>query len=382
LDASNSQDQRQHPDPDSLQQETERKSSKNASVTSSFDMFKRLNGDLSVSFSNSESKYKLRGRRNSRSSSADLAASATILPWRGATINLGGQRETSRDEYITSDTANNLHKSLSLKMSQNLGAKTDLSLTALSDLTSVFYDNKQANPTDRDHLNNRISLDASFRPYANVTTRFGSEFSEEQSIYVRPEQSANNRRATRYRVSGSYDVKTLYDIGITQTYDIGAVYTLYTYAKSNNSLVRNSNISTTFRIPVAPGLGLNLDHAYKFQDQGSYSERGREKGYSRSAENVSNAFAIGLNYRMFRRLNLTVRQSYYLQTNWNYENGKKVLYYNTQSTELSGRVGFKYDFTDRTKFSFSLEQDRNEGNRVGAAFRKYWNVELEASHVF
>jgi len=382
VDASNNEDQRQHPDPVEKRQETERKSSKNASVTSTFDMWKRLTWDMAVTLASSDNRYDIRSVSNSKTSGADLTVSAKLLPWRSGTVSIGGEREATRDKYVTSDSGNSLRKSLSFKLSQGLGPKADLGLSAISDFTSVAYDDKKANPRDRDRLSNRVALDASYTPYANVTTRLGSEFSEERAVYLRAEESANNRTTTKYRVYGRYDLTTRYALVISQNYDIGAVYTIYRYSGGNNSLVRNSNVSTSFRVPVTPALGLNLEHTYRYQDQGSYREEGSKGKYGLSAANESNTLRIGLRYGFVKGLNLNIGQAYYLQTNWSYKNGEKQLDYETRSTDISGRIGFKRNFGPRTNLSASIEHNRNEGSRVSAAFRKYWNFEFEASHTF
>jgi hypothetical protein len=381
VDLSDGDDQRQHPDPERTGQETESKSSRTASVTSSFSMIKRLTWDMAVRFNRSENTYKLREKSNNKTSGATLNGNAKITAWRGATINLTGSREVSRDEYRSADTGDNVHKSLTAKLTQDLGSKAGLTLSAISDLTRVAYDNKDANPKDRDRLSNRISLDLNYDPYDNVKTRLGGEYSQEQSIYVKAAASANNKTGTRYRVTGSYDLETVRDIKVSQAYEIGAVYSEYEFDEENNSLIRNSNISTGFRVPVTPRVALDIDHTYRYQDQGSYSERGGKGSYGRSAGNQSNTLTIGTAYTI-RKVRLSMRQAYYFQDNWDFEAGKKVFKSGNRSVEISGRVGFKYSFKDRTDFTFSVEQTRKEGTNVGAANKRYWNMELEASHVF
>ena len=381
MDASETMDQRQHPDPEQKAQETERKSSKSASVTSSIGIIPRLTWDMGVSLDNYENRYVIRSKSNSKSRSAKLDGSGTLKAWRGAQFNFGGSRSESRDEYQTADTGNTLQKSLSLRVSQDLGTKADLNLTALSDLISVFYDDKASNPRDRDRLSNRVSMDLGYVPYADITTHFGGEYSEERSIFTEAASSANNRNTTRYRVTGSYDIKAFRGIKITQTYDIGAVYNLYQFDSNSNSLVRNSNVTTRFAIPVAREVGLDVSHTYRYQDQGGYREVGGSHLYSRAAGSETNTFALGTSYGI-KGFRFTFRQSYYRLNSWNYEAGKKVFNAGSWSVDLSGRVGFKYEFKERTRVSFSIERNRLEGSNVGEAYKRYWNIELEASHVF
>jgi hypothetical protein len=382
VDASSNQDRRQHPDPATRSQETESKSSTTASINSSFDMLKRITWDLGVKFADTEGRYVVRNKSNSKTQSADLTASTKVLPWRGANVSLGGEREISRERFATPDTDRNLHKSLNFKLAQNLGSKADMEFTALSDLISVFYDSTDANPRDRDRLSNRVAVDVKYRPFTWATTALGSEVSGDRTIYVKPQQSANNRNATRYRVYGNYNLTTWYDISIIQNYDIGATYTLYQYVPSNGSLIRNSNINTSFRIPVAPELNLNLDHTYKLQDQGSYVRQGHKRLYGRTAQSVSNSFAITMNYTLMRRLNLIIRQAYYLQSTWAYTGSRKYLRSSIETSEISGRLGFKHQIGERSRISCSVERSWNEGSAISAAFRRYWNLEIEASHVF
>lgn len=395
-DASEGTDRRQHPEQKAgekegeteWEQETERKVTRSASLTSSFEFMKRLTWEMGIGFNSNDNKYEVRKTINSRSKSADLRGSAKITAWRGATLNVGGTREISRDIYepdsssVTGgETGENLHKSLSLKLAQEMGPKASLNLTAISDLTSVAYDDKDTNPKDRDRLSNRVSADVSYKPRNNIKTRFGAEYSEEQSVYVKAASSANNRTQTRYRVTGSYDVKTYHKIDLTQTYEIGAVYSVYQFDESDNFLVRNSNISTRLRVPVSLGIQVDVDHTYRYQDQGGYRESGKNKYYGRSGGSESNTFAVGTGYNI-RRIQFSLRQAYSVQDTWDYKDDKKVFKSGNWSVEITGRIGFKYEFKERTKFSFAVEENRKEGSNVGEALKHYWNIELEGSHVF
>jgi len=305
-----------------------------------------------------------------------------VQAWRGAVFNIGGSRDVSRSEYVTSEAGDDIHKTLSLKLSQDLGPLAGLSLTALSDMVSVFYDDKQANPKDRDMLSNRVNLNVNYKPLGVISTRLGGQYSVEKSVYVRSESSANNRTTRKYVVSGGYDFETIYRIQVKQDYDIGAVYTFYHYGESRNTLVRNSNVQTQFRIPVAKRINLRLNHNYKFQDQGSYREETNQRLYGKSGERESHVLTIGLSYNIIKSLGVIINQTYFEQRNWKYVEGKKELDYETKSTEITGRLRFEYKFGERSRVALSVEQRRKEGDRVGEAFRKYRNIEFEASHVF
>jgi hypothetical protein len=382
LDASRSDQRRQHPDPREKKQETEGRSSRRAAASSAFDLFDRLTWDVSVSFSESNTEFVLQDTRGSKITGASLNASAKLLPWRGATLNLGGKRDVNRNDYQTVETGDDVQKSVSLKLTQDLGQRADLNVTALSDMVSVFYDDKDENPKDRDRLNNRISLDIGYKPLGSVSTRLGGEFSEENLVYVKAASSANNRTTRKYIVSGNYRLSTVRSIEITQNYNISAVYTYYHFGESKNTLVRDSNVQTRFQVPVTGGLKLSLNHNYKFRDQGSYREEGSRRLYGKAAEKETQLFNIGCNYSLGKLFRIVVRQVYTLQRSWEYPEGEKVLDYETTTTEISGRVGFDYKFGDNTKISLTVEQNRKEGSRVGEAFKSYRNIEFEASHVF
>jgi hypothetical protein len=381
FDASEGESQRQHPDPDQKEQETEKKHNKNAVLTSSFSGLTWLTGDLAVVLDDSRSEYVIRSRSNRRTTAAQLKGNARISGWRGATVTLGGAHDVSRDVFTSADTGDDTHRSLNFKLAQNLGPKADASLTAISDLTRVAYDDKAANPKDRDRLSNRILLDLTYNPTSNVSTRLGGEYGNEQAIYVKAASSANNRATTRYRVTGTYDVNTFHNIAIEQTYEIGAVYSLYEFDEANNALVRNSNVSTSFDVPVIPGVKLRIDHAYRYQDQGSYEEDSRGGHYGRSAASESNTLSLASGF-IIKKIRLYVTQSYYAQDNWTYKDGKKVFKPKVWSTDISGRASISYRYMERTIFSFSLERSLKEGTNVPKAAKEFWNIELEASHVF
>ncbi len=382
LDASQNDYQKQHPDPKENAQETEKGSGRSASVSSSFNLWEKVTWDLSVSFDETRKTYKLNTSRNSFVRNSDLQGSARIMPWKGATLNVGGERKISRGEYETQETGNDIHKSLTLKLTQDLGPKANLSITALSDLVSISYDDKVANPKDRDRQSNRISFNLDYNPLKKITTKFGGEYSVDQSVYIKASSSANNRTTRKYRVSGSYKISTFKKITVIQDYDISAVYTFYHFAESKNSLVRNSNVKTRLNFPITQRLKITLSHTYKHQDQGNYRESGGARYYARSNETESHSLNFGFTYRLLKKLRIMARQGYFLQRNWRFKNGNKQLDYVTANTEIMGRIGFTYEIGDRTKFSLKIEQHRKEGERVNEAFKSYRNVEFEASHVF
>jgi hypothetical protein len=249
-------------------------------------------------------------------------------------------------------------------------------------MVSVFYDDKIATPKDRDRLSNRLSMDLDYNPQDKISTRLGGEYSEEQSVYVEAAASANNSTTRKYKVSGSYAVKTIRNVNITQTYDLSAVYTYYHYNESNNTLVRSSNVQTRFGIPIFRSLTADFNHHYKFQDQGSYiDERGR-RSYGKSSETESHVLSLGCNYKIGNLLKIAVNQSYSVQRSWDYHEGEKTLGYERVTADISGKMVFKYDLGDKTKVSLSIQQNRKEGSTVNEAFKSYRNIELEASHVF
>lgn len=382
IDASQGDNEKQNPDPNRKQQETENKTSRRAGVSASFDLVEWATWSTSVDFSESQAKFLLQSDRNNAVSSSSLKGSAKVLPWRGATVNLGGAREVTRSEYETPDTGRDLHKSLSLKLSQDLGQKADMDLTALVDLVSVFYDDKEENPKDRDRLNSRVSSSLNYQPWDNVKTRLAGEFSEDKTIYIKEERSVNNRANRKYRLSGDYDITTYYNVTMSQNYDISAVYSSYEHNESNNTLVRNSNLTTQFKVQLTPKISINVNHRYQFQDQGNYSEEGGKRLYARSSEKDTHSMSLTCRYNPMKSVTVMAKQTYRIQRNWDYDNGEKSLDYEIATSDISGRINFSYKIGEQTKISLKIDQNLREGSNVNEAFKKYRNIELEASHAF
>ncbi len=382
VDASRNERKKERPDPVRLEQETEMRRARRAGASVTFDIWPRFRWDMSMRFGENVNLFDLQEDRDNSNRSADFAGSARIQPWRGATMNLGGSWDKSRNTYKTPETGDNVHKSLSLKLNQGLGAKADMNMTLLSDLTSVMYDNKKKNPKDRDRIDSKITMAVNYMPVAAVKTRLGGEFADEQTVYTQAAQSWNNRNTRRFRVTGSYDIKTYREVGLTQNYDISAVYVFYQYGENRNTLMRNSNIRTRVTFPLARKLNVNVNHQYKFQDQGGYREIDGERLYARSSERETNILAINLRYVPVKSLKLSVRSSYQLQRNYKYKEGVKRFDYEIPTREISGKVSFNHKWGDRTSIAISVEQNRREGTRVSEAFRSFRNIEFEATHVF
>jgi hypothetical protein len=375
-------EQKQRPDQVAKEQETEHRKRRGVSVSSSFKLTERFTWDASVGLSRAKSRFVVRNDRNSDISNAALEGSVKIIPWAGASLSLGGKWTGTRSVYVTADTGDNIQKSLSMKYAQKMGPKADLSFSALSDLTVVAYDDKAANPKDRDMLNNRFRLNIGYKVRPRITLTVGGQYADEKSVYTQSERSASNRDTEKYRVSGSYDIQTWRNIGINQRYDISSVFTDYHFNDSKNTLVRNSSISTSINLKVVSNLRLNVVHNYKSQDQGSYMKEGGRRLYALAAESESHLLSLAVIYKVGKYLTFRVRQGFYVDTRWRYQDGVKLLDYHVRNTDISGRVGLNYPINDRSKLNFHLEHNRKEGDRVNRAFKEYWNAEVRASHVF
>jgi hypothetical protein len=382
VDASQTDNEKQNPDPNRKRQETENRTSRRVGVTTSFNLVSWADWSVSGNLSESSAQFLLQSDRDNFIKNSDMKASAKVTPWRGATVNLGGTVEETRSEYKNPDTGRDVHKSVSFKISQDLGPKADIDLTALSDIVSVFYDDKQENPKDRDRLNNRISMNFTYRPSSAIKTSLGGEYSDDETRYISAERSASNRTNRRYRLSGDYELTTFRNITVSQNYDISAVYAFYQFTDENNTLVRNSNVRTQFRIPLTSRFDLSLNHNYQFQDQGKYSERGGKGLYARSSEKETHIMGVVCRYSPLKSLNVVVRQTYRLQSNWSYVKNQKSLDYEVATSDISGRISFERNIGESTKFSLKLEQNLKEGSNVNEAFKNYRNIELEASHTF
>jgi len=388
-DASRNARKKEHPDPVRKQQETELRTARRAGASANFDMWPRFRWDVSMRFNENENLFDLQNDRDNSARSTTLDGSAKIEAWRGALVNVGGSWDDSRNIYKATETGDNtgdnLYRALSFKLNQDLGPKADMNLTALSDITSVVYDNKDedtGNPKDRDRVNNRVTTAVNYQPVSAVNTRLGAEYSDEQTVYTRASQSWSNKNTRRFRVTGSYDIKTFRQVGLKQDYDISARYTYYQFGENRNTLVRNSNIRTKVTFPIAPKLNFNVDHQYKFQDQGGYREIDGQSLYARSSERETNILGINLRYVPMRALKLSVRSSYQLQRTYKYVDGVRIFDYEIPTRSLSGKISFNHNWGDRTKLAISVEQNRREGPRVGDAFKNYRNIEFEATHVF
>lgn len=377
-----SDERKQRPEQLTNEQETEHSKRRAVSVNTNYRFSDALTWDASVSLSRSKRRFVVRDDRNSDINNAAINGSMKIIPWGGASLNLGGKWSDVRSEYVTADTGNNIQKSLSLKYAQKLGPKVDLSFTALSDLAVTDYDDDTANPKDRDLLTNRFRLDLGYKLRPRIKISLGGEFSDETSVYTESKQSANNKDSERYRMTGAYDIKTWKIITLNQRYEISSVFTDYHYDETRSTLVRNSNINTSVNVNVVRSLGINIRHNYKYQDQGSYRKEGGERFYGRAVESESHLLSIAVNYKIGKYLNFRIRQGFFTNTRWTYENGPKELDYVVQNTDISGRVGFNFKISDVSEVAFHVEHNRKEGDRVNEAFRKYWNAEISAKHIF
>lgn len=382
MDASQNKGLRQHPDPKRNAQETEKEDGSSASFKCDFNIFKKVTWDLGVNLSQSNKRFVLNKDREFSSKEAKMAGKIKATPWKATTINLNGEYKTGRGEYQTDETGDDVQKSLAVNLSQGLGSKASMSLSALSSLSSIFYDDKEKNPKDRDRLGNSITATLNYRPTENITTGLGWEYSDEKLVYVKAASSASNRTTRKYRASGKYGVNSFLGMKFSQDYDISAIYTDYHFDPSKNNLIRNSNLRSQVSLPITKRTSLSLTHNYKFQDQGGYRREGGHKYYSRSSQTEWHSIEVGLQYRIAENVKFSTRSGYVLQRSWSIQEGKKKLDYENPRSELAGKVDVSYELGANTKMTLKIEQNFQEGKTVNQAFRRYRNINFEVSHVF
>ncbi|MGQ9603378.1 MAG: hypothetical protein ACUVUU_04120 [bacterium] len=382
MDASQRKGSRQYPDPKWNQQESEEQDGSSASFKCAFDLFKRITWDLGVYLSRSRKIFILNKDREFSSNDAKISGKLKATPWRSTTINFNGEYKTGRSEYQTDETGDGIEKSIAFKLSQGLGSKANLALSGISSLSSIFYDDKEKNPKDRDRLSNSVTMVLNYGPTEKIATRLGYDYSGEKLIYVKSASSGSNRTTRKHRLSGSYTVKRFLGMRFSQDYDINAIYTDYHFDPSKNNLIRNSNVRTQINFQLTDGLGLNLSHNYKFQDQGSYRKEDGKKRYSRSSESEWHSIDIGLQYRLGEKVKFSAGNGYILQRIWTIKGGEKRLDYQNPRSELASKIDLSYDVGRGTKMTLKVGQKFQEGKTVNKAFRKYIDVEFEVSHVF
>ncbi len=368
--------------PKDQQTETRDQEGESASVSANIVLMEGLDTRFSADYTRNKSFYDLEATKDidikSRSVKGDVSYRLGDTSF---SANL--KSETKRNEYFDFQTGEVYTNSIYSSLARDFGERVDVELRGRMSLLSLHYDDIAANDQDRDLFDREATIKVNYDPRSDLSTGLVLKVREDRLIYIRVSRTGDNKTTQTYSIQPSIRKTFSRRVSVRQRYDLSADYTLYTYDKDANFLIRNFAVTTGLDWSPWRALKLGLAHTYRSQDEGSYveDEVGVER-YSKNSEREEHRVTITLRYPIFGVIDFEVEQHYSVQERWRFEGGERTLASERFDTNITGRASADYTLESGARLDFSIGRTHRDASNILDRQREIWDVRINVSRTF
>jgi len=366
------------------EQQTERREQNGEAIAVGTDLnlLPALDTRISLDFSRSSSSYELEPSRDNdiKTYTLDGSASYTLGDTKFSTDL---RSEKKRSNYFDEQTGDSYSQSFGTSLTHRFNDRLSASLRGRMSLLSRQYDDIEANDQDRDLFDQEATLNFDYTPRSDIRTGLTIKIREDQLIYIRRSRTGDNKTTQTFLIQPSVKKDFGSKISLTQRYELSADYTLYDYDRDSNFLIRNFVIGTGLDWRPIGGLGLNVEHKYRGQDEGAYREDefGVER-YARNSERDDHSMSISVRYRLLELIDLEVKQDLSFQKKWTFSDDEKRLAWEKYDTSVTGRASLNHTLEDGTRLSVSVARTHRDATNIVERQREVWNITANIDKTF
>jgi hypothetical protein len=368
--------------PKDEQTELREQNGETVSVGTALKLLPELDTNVSLDFTRNTSSYALEPSRDSdiKTYALDGSVSYTL----GDTKFSSDLRsEKKRSIHFDEQTGNSYSQSFGATVRHRFSDRLDATLRARTSLLSRQYDDIVANDQDRDLFDQEAILTLDYGPASDIHASLTVKVREDQLIYIRRTRTGDNKTTQTYLIQPSIKKDFGPKVSVSQRYELSADYTLYTYDRDSNFLIRNFVISTDLDWRPIGELGLSIDHTFRGQDEGAYQEDelGVER-YSRGSERDDNSMSIAVKYRLFDLVDLEVKQDLSFQKKWTFDGDEKTLAWEKYDTSVTGKASLSHALENGTRFNISVARTQRDATNIVERQRQVWNITANIDKTF
>jgi hypothetical protein len=291
--------------------------------------------------------------------------------------------EKKRSVYFDEQTGDSYSQSFGASLTHEFSERLDATLRGRMSLLSRQYDDIVANDQDRDLFDQEAILTFDYAPRSDLRTALTIKVREDQLIYIRRTRTGDNKTTQTFLIQPSIRKDFGPKLSVSQRYELSADYTLYTYDRDSNFLIRNFVVGTGLDWRPLGGLGLNIDHTFRGQDEGAYreDELGLER-YARNSERDDNSMSISVKYRLFDLVDIEVKQELSFQKKWSFNDDERRLAWEKYDTSVTGRASLSHSLKDGTRLSASVARTHRDATNIVDRQREVWNITANIDKTF
>jgi hypothetical protein len=201
-------------------------------------------------------------------------------------------------------------RQFSLSLKKPIGPRLQVTGTTNLSLISYFY-HPNAESTqplqDRDDYRQVLDLSLTYKPGYRFDTSFSMQRTRTRTVNIDASSSGNNTQNERYQILATITYAWSARTSITQRYSISADYTQLDFRPEQNSLTRETKVSTQIKSQVTDRTVVELDHDYRFRDSGSYA--GTPRLYGRSSTDAQQDLDLNTQYSIVQGFSVNLKQS-------------------------------------------------------------------------
>lgn len=280
-------------------------------------------------------------------------------------------------------SGNTTFHALNGSVSQPLGQRASLDFSGKVDLQVYEFDNRVSYDQDRDVLDQKYSLRASYNPFSAMGLTCDFYMMDRRTIYVLATRSAQNNRARTFSLRPTLTFHLGRGVTISQNYGLDATYTEYTFDDDKNSVARIFSLTTSFAYSLTPHIKLSLGHDYRDTDQGKYYEASPgDRRFSRQTQNEKQEMKVSLDYAPLSLLSLSVAQRLQLDRRWSFTHGRRTMSGDSYNQYFTGQVSGRLAGRQHFSFSYQFALNLGDGERVPDTQRRFWTASVELSYTY
>jgi hypothetical protein len=366
------------------EQQTERREQNGETIAAGavMNLLPSLDSSVNFNFTRNTASYELEPSRNNDIKTYSLEGNVTYT-FGDTKFNSDLRSEKKRSEYFDEQTGDTYSQSFGATVNHRFSDEFGVTLRGRMSLLSRHYDDVEANDQDRDLFDQEATLTIDYSPASDIRTGLTIKVREDQLIYIRRSRTGDNKTTQTFLIQPSIRKEFGPHLSLSQRYELSADYTLYTYDRDSNFLIRNFVIGTSLDWRPIGGLGVGIEHRYRGQDEGAYREDefGVER-YARNSERDDNSMSISMSYTLFDLINLEVRQELSFQKKWTFSDDEKTLAWEKYDTSVTGKAGFNHTLEDGTKFNVSVGRTHRDATNIVERRREVWNISASIDKTF
>lgn len=357
--------------------------SETARVSADLSLVPGLTTKIGLDYSSSGSFYSLETTKDSEIKDRTVTAS---LNYKLGDTNYRAElkSDTKRNDYFSFQSGDVIHETFSLTARHDFGPKLNTTLKGRTSLLSYQFDDIEANNQDRDFFDQEGTLQLSYTPEPGLNTSLTLRVRENQLIYMRRSRTGDNKTTQTYSIKPSFTKSFGPKLSATQSYEISADYTFYTYNEDENFLIRSFNVTTGLTWRVTGDLRLAFEHKYRGQDEGAYTkdDEGVER-YGKGSERDEQTLGTTLRYTLFEVIDFEASQSYSVTDKWTFdEDGKREYSSRRFEARWAARAAIDHEFEGGTTLKLSVGKKLRDATSILERQRDYWDISLAAERTF